>query len=104
MNIFVAKLSPDTTSDDLQELFAEYGEVESVKVIMDRDTGKSKCYGFVEMPVDAEGYAAIGELNECTFMDSTIAVKKSKPKPEGGGRPRSGGGRDSRPRQGFKRY
>ncbi|HPE55408.1 MAG TPA: RNA-binding protein [Bacteroidales bacterium] len=85
MNIFVAKLSPSTSGDDLHTLFSDYGEVISAKVIMDRDTGQSKRYGFVEMKNDEEGYKAISELNDCEFEKSRIIVKKSDPKPSGGG-------------------
>jgi RNA recognition motif-containing protein len=95
MNIFVAKLSGETTSEDLQELFSEYGEVTSAKVIMDRETGNSKRYGFVEMMNDEEGEKAIEELDECEYDNSTIVVKKALPKgerPQRGGPRRNGGG------------
>ena len=78
MKIFVAKLGFYTKAEDLVALFSKFGEVESAKVIMDRDTNRSKCYGFVEMPNDTEAYAAIAELNECIFQGSTIDEKKSK--------------------------
>ena len=78
MKIFVAKLGFYTKAEDLVALFSKFGEVESAKVIMDKDTNRSKCYGFVEMPNDSEAYAAIAELNECIFQGSTINVKKSK--------------------------
>lgn len=79
MKIFVAKLGFKTTSEDLKSLFERFGKVDSVKVIMDRKTNRSKCYGFVEMPVDSEAYVAIVELNETEFQGSIINVKKSKP-------------------------
>ena len=82
MNIFVAKLSSGTTSEDLQGLFEEYGEVTSAKVIFDRETGRSKRFGFVEMTNDEEGNKAINELNECTFDNSRIVVKKARPRTE----------------------
>ena len=82
MNIFVAKLSPSTTGDDLQELFSEYGEVTSAKVIMDKFTGNSKGYGFVEMVEDEEGQKAIEELDQSEFDNYTIVVKKAKPRTE----------------------
>ncbi|GAB4311466.1 MAG: hypothetical protein Kow00127_01500 [Bacteroidales bacterium] len=82
MNIFVAKLGPSTTGDDLHQLFSNYGEVLSAKVIMDRDTGMSKRYGFVEMQNDDEARNAINELNESEFDRSRIVVKASEPKPE----------------------
>ena len=90
MNIFVAKLSPRTTDESLLELFQEFGEVSSAKVIFDRETGNSKGYGFVEMPDDSEALQAIEGLNESEFQGSTIVVKKARPK-EGNQR-RGGGG------------
>jgi RNA recognition motif-containing protein len=89
MNIFVAKLSPSTTSEDLRELFSEYGEVASANVIMDRATGHSKGFGFVEMDNDEEALKAIDELDECEYDNSQIVVKKARPKEEG--ERRSGG-------------
>ena len=78
MKIFVAKLGFYTKAEDLVALFIKFGEVESAKVIMDRDTNRSKCYGFVEMPNDMEAYVAIVELDDCVFQGSVIDVKKSK--------------------------
>ncbi len=80
MKIFVAKLGFNTRSEDLVALFSKFGKVNLAKVIMDRETNRSKCYGFVEMPNDNEAYAAIAELNECIFQGSVINVKKSKTK------------------------
>ncbi len=82
MNIFVAKLSSSTTSEDLQELFSEYGEVTSAKVISDKLTGYSKRFGFVEMSNDSEALNAIKELDSCSYDNSTIVVKKARPKEE----------------------
>jgi RNA recognition motif-containing protein len=96
MNIFVAKLSSRTTSENLEELFSRFGEVTSAKVITDRDTGFSKRYGFVEMSDDSAAHEAIDSLNETEFDGSEIVVKTSSPKPEKrefrGGDRRSGGG------------
>ena len=92
MNLFVAKLSPSTTSEDLNDLFAEYGEVDSAKVIFDRETGNSRCFGFVEMSDDEAANRAINELNEVEFDGSDIVVKKARPKGEGGGQRRGFGG------------
>jgi RNA recognition motif-containing protein len=95
MNIFVAKLNYETHEEDLRELFEQYGEVDSVKIIMDRDTGKSKGYGFVEMPNSDEGNEAIENLNEVELDGRTIVVKEARPKEDrrgGGGRNRGGGG------------
>jgi len=80
MNIFVAKLNPQTTPEQLRELFEHYGRVDSTKVIFDRETGNSKGYGFVEMPEDREALEAIGELNGKEFMGKVIVVKTSQPK------------------------
>lgn len=79
MNIFVAKLSASTTSEDLKSLFEEYGEVTSAKVIIDKETGNSKKFGFVEMANDTEANKAIDTLNECEYDGSQIVVKKAKP-------------------------
>lgn len=92
MNIFVAKLNTTTTSEDLQNLFERFGEVNSAKVIFDRETGNSKCYGFVEMANAEEGQNAINSLNETEFDDREIVVKEARPKEDrGGGAGRSGG-------------
>ncbi|MCB0598992.1 MAG: RNA-binding protein [Lewinellaceae bacterium] len=98
MNIFVAKLNFDTQEGDLQDAFEEYGSVDSVKIIMDKFTGKSKGFGFVEMPDDREGQAAIDGLNDQEFDGRTIVVKKAEPRESrgggggGGGYNRGGGG------------
>jgi RNA recognition motif-containing protein len=87
MNIFIAKLSATTTSEDLRTLFSEYGEVVSANVIFDRMTGRSKRFGFVEMKNDDEATKAIEELNDCEYDNSQIVVKKARPQGEGGSRP-----------------
>lgn len=84
MNIFVAKLSPDTKSGDLQGLFETLGRVDSAKVIIDRETNRSKGYGFVEMPDEMEAHAAINQLNDTDFKGSRIVVKEARPRSEGG--------------------
>jgi len=80
MDIFVAKLNSDTTADQIKELFSQYGKVSSSKLIMDRETGMSKCYGFVEMEDESEGAAAIEHLNDTSFMGNYIIVKQSEPR------------------------
>lgn len=80
MNIFIAKLSWDTDDDGLREAFEPYGSVDSAKVIMDRDTGRSKGFGFVEMPDDSEAMEAIDSLNESELDGRTIVVKKARPR------------------------
>lgn len=92
MNIFVAKLNYSTETETLQDLFEGFGDVDSAKIIMDRETGRSKGYGFVEMPNDAEALAAIEELNDSEFEGSQIVVKKANPSPGGGDRRGGGGG------------
>ena len=79
MTLFIAKLSPNTTSRDLQRLFAHYGTVISANVIMDHFTGRSKGYGFVEMPEIHEAIEAIKELDSMLFQESLISVRKSQP-------------------------
>jgi RNA recognition motif-containing protein len=94
MNIYVSNLSFGTTNESLQELFAEYGEVISVNIITDRETGRSRGFGFVEMPNDAEGQNSIDELNETDFEGKTITVNVARPRTErnSGGYNRGGGG------------
>ncbi len=94
MNIFVTKLSSNTNGDDLKELFGGYGEVTSSKVIIDRDSGRSKGYGFVEMSGDDEARQAIEELNESEFQGNTIIVKESRPREDNRGGGRRGYNRD----------
>jgi len=94
MNIFVAKLNFDTNESTLQSAFEEFGAVDSVKIIMDKYTGRSKGFGFVEMPNDDEARAAIEALNGQDFDQRTIVVKKAEPRSNdrGGGFNRGGGG------------
>ncbi len=87
MKIFVAKLAFKTTTEDLRALFEQFGTVESCKVIMDHETGRSKCYGFVEMPNDDEAYKAIVETDETVFMGNELQVKKSRPQAAAASKP-----------------
>lgn len=82
MNIFVAKLNFDTQSEDLREAFSQFGEVSSANVIMDKMTGRSRGFGFVEMPNEDEGREAIRELNDSDLDGRTIVVKKAEPRKE----------------------
>ena len=93
MNIFVARLNFDTDSDTLREVFESFGEVDTAKVISDHFTGKSRGFGFVEMPNDDEAYAAIEQLNDSDLDGNTIVVKKAEPR---GGNRRQGGGNFNR--------
>jgi RNA recognition motif-containing protein len=96
MNIFVGSLPFSIDEADLRESFEAYGTVNSVKIITDKFTGRSKGFGFVEMENDAEAEKAIQELNGASVEGRTIVVNKSEPKPEGERRTfnnnRSGGG------------
>lgn len=83
MNIFVAKLNFKTRQEDLQAAFAQFGQVTSAKIVKDKDTGRSKGYGFVEMPNDEEANKAIAALNEKEFDGRVIVVKPATPKPSG---------------------
>jgi RNA recognition motif-containing protein len=80
MNIFVAKLSSRTKSEDLEQLFSKFGEVTSAKVVVDRQTGFSKRYGFVEMSDEQAAFEAIEKLNDTELDGSQIVVKQSVPK------------------------
>lgn len=89
MNIYISNLSYGITDADLKELFAEYGEISSAKVIMDRETGRSRGFGFVEMSDDEQGQKAIDELNQAEYDGKVIRVTVAKPKadrPAGGNR------------------
>ena len=96
MNIFVGSLPFSIEEADLRESFEAYGTVDSVKIITDKFTGRSKGFGFVEMSNDDEAQKAIDELNGATVEGRTIVVNKSEPKPEGERKSynnnRSGGG------------
>jgi len=84
MNIFVANLNHRIRKENLHDIFAEYGEVTSAKVIFDRDTKRSKGYGFVEMPNDEQARKAIAELNGAEWEHKVIMVKESDPRPGSG--------------------
>jgi len=82
MNIFVAKLDYGVTSEDLREVFEEYGEVSSCNVIFDKMTRKSKGFAFVEMPDNSAAQKAISELNEASINGRTIVVKEAESRPQ----------------------
>lgn len=79
MNIYVANISFRASADQLKELFQQFGEVSSAKIVTDRDTGRSRGFGFVEMPNDAEGQAAITQLNGTSFQDRNLVVNEARP-------------------------
>ena len=80
MNIFVARLNFKTRKETLEEAFSKFGAVTSARIIKDKETGRSKGYGFVEMPNDEEAHQAIAGLNETILDERTIIVKPSNPK------------------------
>jgi RNA recognition motif-containing protein len=80
MNIFVASLNFKTRREDLEAAFAKFGQVTSAKIVKDRDTGRSKGFGFVEMANDDEANKAIAALNETELDGRTIVVKPANPK------------------------
>ena len=91
--LFVGNLDFGTTGEDLEQLFSQYGAVQTADLVSDRDTGRSRGFGFVEMATEEEAKAAIAALNETEFKGRTIAVNEAKPKTDrGGGGGRSGGG------------
>jgi cold-inducible RNA-binding protein len=94
--IYVGGLPYQTDDDQLTQIFASYGEIASARVIMDRDTGRSKGFGFVEMNDDAAAKKAIAELNEADLGGRTITVNEARPMEQrsggGGGGYRGGGG------------
>jgi RNA recognition motif-containing protein len=85
MNIYAGNLSWNLKDQDLSNLFAQHGEVSSAKIVTDKFTGRSKGFGFVEMPNDDQANAAIAALNGTEVDGRSIVVNESRPKPEGGG-------------------
>jgi RNA recognition motif-containing protein len=91
MNIYIGNLSYDASEDDIRKAFEDYGAVDSVKIIKDRYSGRSKGFGFVEMTDDDAAKTAISELNDKEFMGRNLRVNEARPRAEGGGG--RGGGR-----------
>jgi RNA recognition motif-containing protein len=99
MNIYVGNLPFNLGEEDLREIFEEYGEVSSAKIITDKFTGRGKGFGFVEMESDDDANSAIEELNNAEVGGRNIKVNESKPRPSGGGGgDRRGGGGYNRSR------
>ena len=96
-NIFVGNLSFNTNEDELRQLFESYGQVDRVSILTDRETGRSRGFGFVEMSSNEDGEKAIAALNGAQVGGRTINVNEARPKAErvgggGGGRERGHGG------------
>ncbi len=115
MNIYVSNLSFGVENDDLKGFFEEYGEVSSARIITDKETGRSRGFGFVEMPDNAAAQKAISELNGTMVESRSISVTEARPKEEksgfggggysgGGGGNRGGGGGYSGGGGGNKRW
>jgi len=100
-NIYVGNLPYTTTESELREMFEEHGQVSRASVIMDRETGRSRGFGFVEMPDGQEGSQAIAKLNGAEFDGRRLTVNEARPREErgggGGGGGRRGGGGGGRP-------
>ena len=94
--LYVGNLGYDVSNEDLKSLFAPYASVDTADIIMDRSTGQSKGFGFVEMATDDEAKAAIAGLDGSDHAGRSIKVNEAKPRPVGGG---GAGGRGSRPRR-----
>ena len=92
MNIFVSNLNFKIRSEDLKQLFSQYGEVVSSKVITDKFSGKSRGFGFVEMKNEEDGRKAIDELNQKDYEGRNISVSIAKPRTENPNRGNFGGG------------
>ena len=93
MKLYVGNLAFQTSSSDLQELFAQAGTVQSASVIEDRDTGRSRGFGFVEMASKEEGDAAIAQFNGKEFNGRNLTVNEARPRDDRGGNRGGGGGR-----------
>jgi RNA recognition motif-containing protein len=104
MNIFISNLNYNTVESELQALFENYGTVDSAKLITDKETGRSRGFGFVEMPNDDEAKAAIEGLNQTDYKQRTMNISEAKPreeKPRGFGNGNRGGyNRDNRGNRG----
>jgi RNA recognition motif-containing protein len=97
MNIYVGNLSYEVTEEDLKQAFETFGEVDTVKIIKDNYTGRSKGFGFVEMADNAKAQTAIEGLNGKDLKGRNLNVNEARPRAEGG---RSGGARPGGPRRG----
>lgn len=92
MNLFVAGLPYDLDDDELMEIFEKFGTIKSAKVAIDKETGKSRGFGFVEMPIEAEAKDAIENLNDISLGKKPLVVKAADDRQGGGGGGQRGGG------------
>ncbi|MGH1537751.1 MAG: RNA recognition motif domain-containing protein [Gammaproteobacteria bacterium] len=88
MNIYIGNLPYSISEDELRDLFAAHGEVSSANIIMDRESGRSKGFGFVEMPDKAQGEAAVNAINQTDVQGRSVRVNEARPRNDnrGGGR------------------
>lgn len=102
MNLYVSNLAYSVTDDELRSEFAAYGTVASCRVVMDRETGRSRGFGFVDMPNDAEAQAAMKSLEGTNLAGRAVKIVEARPKEERprSGPPAGGGGYDARKKQG----
>ncbi len=101
MKLYVGNLSFQTSSEDLQQLFTQAGTVESVSIIEDRETGRSRGFGFVEMASKEEGQSAIEQFNGKELNGRNLNVNEAKPREDRGSRGGFGGNRNDSGRRGF---
>ena len=105
MNIYIGNLSYEVTEEDLKQAFETFGEVESVNIIKDKYTNRSKGFGFVEMPDNADAQSAINDLNDTEIKGRTLKVNKARPRSESrGSRGGYGGGRGGGSQGGGRRF
>ncbi|HEV2763926.1 MAG TPA: RNA-binding protein [Pyrinomonadaceae bacterium] len=104
MKLYVGNLAFQTSSEDLQQLFSQAGTVESASVVEDRDTGRSRGFGFVEMSSKEEGQAAISQFNGQDLGGRALNVNEAKPREDRGNRGGFGGNRNGGGRGGNNRY
>lgn len=91
-SIFVGNLSYQTTQEDLQATFSQYGNIERVNIVTDRDTGQPRGFAFVEMTEGNDAQNAISQLNGAELHGRALVVNEARPKPQGGGGGRGSGG------------
>ena len=101
MKIYVGNMPYSVTSEELSEMFGQYGQVAEANVIMDRETGRSKGFGFVDMPNQTEANEAVDALNSSQMSGRTLRVSEARPRGDGG-RDRGGRDRGGRERGGWR--